>query len=31
MDEKLTLKLDKSVISKAKKYAVLHKKSLSRF
>lgn len=29
MDAKLTLKLDKIVIEKAKKYAVSHKKSLS--
>jgi len=30
MDAKLTLKLDKYVIDKAKKYAVSHKRSLSR-
>ncbi|MGD2034825.1 MAG: DUF6364 family protein [Bacteroidales bacterium] len=30
MDSKLTLKLDKFVIDKAKKYASSHKKSLSR-
>ncbi len=30
MDAKLTLKLDKLVIDKAKKYASSHKKSLSR-
>lgn len=30
MDAKLTLKLDKLVIDKAKEYASLHKKSLSR-
>ena len=30
MDTKLTLKLDKFVIDKAKDYAVTHKKSLSR-
>ena len=30
MDAKLTLKLDKSVIDKAKRYASLHQKSLSR-
>ncbi len=30
MDAKLTLKLDKHVIDKAKQYAALHKKSLSR-
>lgn len=30
MDAKLTLKLDKYVIDKAKKYASSHKKSLSR-
>lgn len=30
MDSKLTLKLDKHVIDKAKEYAALHKKSLSR-
>lgn len=30
MDAKLTLKLDKNVIEDAKKYAALHKKSLSR-
>lgn len=30
MDAKLTLKLDKNVIEDAKKYANLHKKSLSR-
>lgn len=30
MDTKLTLKLDKVVIDKAKKYASFHKKSLSR-
>jgi len=30
MDTKLTLKLDKAVIEKAKQYASLHHKSLSR-
>ena len=30
MDTKLTLKLDKYVIDKAKEYAALHKRSLSR-
>ena len=30
MDAKLTLKLDKFVIDKAKEYAVSHKRSLSR-
>jgi hypothetical protein len=30
MDAKLTLKLDKAVIDKAKEYASSHKKSLSR-
>jgi hypothetical protein len=30
MDTKLTLKLDKRVIDKAKEYATSHKKSLSR-
>lgn len=30
MDTKLTLKLDKFVIDKAKEYAALHKRSLSR-
>ena len=30
MDAKLTLKLDKYVIEKAKEYAALHKRSLSR-
>ncbi len=30
MDAKLTLKLDKLVIDKAKKYAASHKRSLSR-
>lgn len=30
MDAKLTLKLDKLIIDKAKKYASSHKKSLSR-
>jgi hypothetical protein len=30
MDTKLTLKLDKFVIDKAKEYASLHKRSLSR-
>lgn len=30
MDAKLTLKLDKYVIDKAKEYASLHKRSLSR-
>ncbi len=30
MDTKLTLKLDKSVIERAKKYAALHQSSLSR-
>lgn len=30
MDSKLTLKLDKQVIESAKKYAALHKRSLSR-
>ena len=30
MDAKLTLKLDKMVIDKAKEYAAVHKKSLSR-
>jgi len=30
MDTKLTLKLDKSVIERAKKYARSHKRSLSR-
>lgn len=30
MDTKLTLKLDKDVINKAKKYAYSHQKSLSR-
>ncbi len=30
MDAKLTLKLDKFVIDKAKKYAASHKRSLSR-
>lgn len=30
MDAKLTLKLDKSVIDRAKQYAALHNKSLSR-
>lgn len=30
MDAKLTLKLDKFVIDKAKEYASLHKRSLSR-
>ncbi len=30
MDAKLTLKLDKVVIEKAKKYAASHKRSLSR-
>jgi len=30
MDAKLTLKLDKSVIDEAKKYASSHKRSLSR-
>jgi len=30
MDAKLTLKLDKNVIDKAKEYASSHKKSLSR-
>ena len=30
MDAKLTLKLDKYVIEKAKKYAASHKRSLSR-
>lgn len=30
MDVKLTLKLDQAVIEKAKKYAAVHKKSLSR-
>lgn len=30
MDTKLTLKLDKAVIDKAKKYASSHKRSLSR-
>ena len=30
MDTKLTLKLDKSVIDKAKDYATSHKRSLSR-
>ncbi len=30
MDAKLTLKLDKHVIDKAKEYAASHKKSLSR-
>jgi hypothetical protein len=30
MDEKLTLKLNKFVIEKAKKYAASHKQSLSR-
>jgi hypothetical protein len=30
MDTKLTLKLDKDVIEKAKKYASSHKRSLSR-
>ena len=30
MDSKLTLKLDKDVIDKAKKYASAHKKGLSR-
>ena len=30
MDVKLTLKLDKIVIEKAKEYAAVHKKSLSR-
>ncbi len=30
MDTKLTLKLDQSIIEKAKKYAISRKKSLSR-
>ena len=30
MDAKLTLKLDKQVIDKAKEYATLHERSLSR-
>lgn len=30
MDSKLTLKLDKNVISKAKEYAASHQRSLSR-
>jgi hypothetical protein len=30
MDSKLTIKLDKNVIERAKQYAALHKRSLSR-